>query len=126
MDILRLKHGNFDFWSHSIPTNCSWFFQGLCKTANIIKPFLWINSYNPNSILVLHDPWLFEILIALKPTFINVDLDLDSYSMQDFHSGNGWNYDVFMNVFGASLDSPVLVKERWIPMVLIIGYGFPR
>lgn len=55
------------------PPNCLTFFKGLCINANILKPFLWINWFNPVVTSLLHHPWMFEIPIAFKPFFINMD-----------------------------------------------------
>lgn len=65
VDILHAKYGNVNFWTNSIHTNCSLFLRGMCYTANIIKPFMWLKHVNPvctNFMLwtlsTLISPWL--------------------------------------------------------------------
>ncbi|XP_039145745.1 uncharacterized protein LOC120282984 [Dioscorea cayenensis subsp. rotundata] len=104
VDILYRKYGNFNFWTDSTPANCSWFFRGLCHNANIIKPHLWLYHFNPAHIDLMLDPWYFEIPLAFKPTFLNMDFDLHLLSLSDLLLNDVWNYTVLHNIFGAFLN----------------------
>lgn len=75
-DILYLKYGKINFWIDPIPGNCSWFFRGLCKTAHILKPNLWMISINVSSTSFMLDHWYFDIPLAYKLTYLNMDMDL--------------------------------------------------
>lgn len=98
-DILLFKYGYMNFWRNPTPVNCSTFFRGFCVTANILKPCYWINSLNPGTISLLHDPWCFDIPLAYKPTFINIDLDLNALNISDFINNN-WDYQKLRYLFG--------------------------
>lgn len=76
VDILNIKYGRLNFWYHTPPPKCSWFFRGLCKSAMFIKHHCKLHSVNPNNNFLMWDPWLFNIPLALKPTFINMDMEL--------------------------------------------------
>ena len=41
----------------------------------------------------MNDPWLFDILLAFKPIYINMDLPVNSITISDFLSGSTLNYD---------------------------------
>lgn len=56
VDILYMKYGEHNFWTHQNLTNVSVFFKGMCAIANIIKHNLWINCVNPNCTSVLYHP----------------------------------------------------------------------
>lgn len=62
-NILQMKYGNFNFWTKKTAPNCSVFFIDPCKSADLLKPHIWINGINPVSTSVLHHPWLFKIPI---------------------------------------------------------------
>lgn len=47
VDLLYSMYGKVNFWTDSIPPNCSWFFRGLWYNANIIKLQLWLFHFNP-------------------------------------------------------------------------------
>ncbi|XP_039140427.1 uncharacterized protein LOC120277636 [Dioscorea cayenensis subsp. rotundata] len=70
VNILVSKYGKFNFWKDSIPSGYSWFFRGLCYTANRLKPYCSLNSVNPNLVSFLYDPWCDNIPLAFNPTFL--------------------------------------------------------
>lgn len=77
------------------------FFKGLCHTTAVLKPFCWINTINPSITSLLYDSWCFEIPLALKPTYINMHLNLDSLTCSDFCLDNGWDINRLYNLFGS-------------------------
>ncbi|XP_039113706.1 uncharacterized protein LOC120249264 [Dioscorea cayenensis subsp. rotundata] len=105
VDLIFHKYGCFNVWKDSIPVNCSWFFRGLCRTLIQIKPFLWIKNVNPSDVSFLFDPWLFEIPLAFKPTYLNMDLNLDGFSINDFVVDIHWNLAALQRVFGEQINT---------------------
>lgn len=44
---------------------------------------------NPNSISVLDDPWIFEMHVSLKPTFVNINFIDENFHINNFiHDGS--------------------------------------
>lgn len=83
VDILHSKYGDINFWRDSAPARCSWFFRGLCNSAICIRKFCKIKSVNPTRTSLLWDPWLFDIPIGLKPTYLNMNVDFEQISFTD-------------------------------------------
>lgn len=81
VDIARYKYGSFNFWMDPIPTTCSSFFCVVCHTASSIKHWIWVKSINPHTTSFMFDPWYYDIPIALKPTFIDMNLALESFNL---------------------------------------------
>ncbi|XP_039125466.1 uncharacterized protein LOC120261592 [Dioscorea cayenensis subsp. rotundata] len=104
VDILLLKYGMLNFWKDSIPAGCSWFFRGLCYTAIKIIPSLRINTVNPVQTSLLCHPWCSEVPLSLCPTYINVNLNLDSLSVSDLCSNGSWDLYKLGLLFGDWLD----------------------
>lgn len=102
-DILVFNYGRLNFWKDPVFPNCLAFFKGLSSTVDIIKPFCWINFVNPNYSFVFFDPWCFEILLAFKPTFLNMNLGLVSLNFSNLVSNDSWNFGVLVNIFGNNL-----------------------
>ncbi|XP_039118512.1 uncharacterized protein LOC120254484 [Dioscorea cayenensis subsp. rotundata] len=100
VDILNVKYGKVNFWQGAIPAKCSWFFRGLCHSAKYIKPFCKINAVNPERTSFLWDPWIFDIPVAFKPTYINMDVDLPNVAMSDLVSDNLWDLNSLSLIFG--------------------------
>lgn len=74
---------------------------------NSLKPFLWIKNFNPNCISFLHDWWCFKTLLAFKPTYLNMNLELDSLQLSDFTLNIHWNLNAFNMVFRDQINSLV-------------------
>lgn len=88
VDILFDKFGKVNFWTNSIAANCSWFFRGLWHNANIIKSHLWLHHFHPAHTDLMKDPWNFEITLAFKPTYINMDINLNLLNLFDLFVNN--------------------------------------
>lgn len=84
------------------------FFCGLCRTASIIKPFMCLSSFNLSTSSILLDPWYFEIPIAFKPTYPNMDLDLNSFSFSNLFVSTHWNLQALNHIFGEHLNMSAL------------------
>ncbi|XP_039130894.1 uncharacterized protein LOC120267295 [Dioscorea cayenensis subsp. rotundata] len=115
VDILRSKYGDFNFWKSKAPTKCSWFFRYLTRIAGRLKPNCRINSVNPARTSFLWDPWCFDIPIALKPTFINMDVDVDLLTVSDVILGDRWNETHLHHVFGHYFDAQALSSSSINP-----------
>lgn len=112
VDIIRKKYGMQNLWTFIPPPKCSLFFRGLCRTTDIIKPNLWINVINPFQISIWQHPWIFEIPLNFKPTFINMELDWDNISFTNFYNAFGWNIQMFTHDFGLNFDSPMISRVK--------------
>lgn len=91
IQIVNHKYGNLDIWNPSTHYKASWFFRMLHKTALNLRANFRINVCNPNTTRFLDDPWLFNIPINRWPTFINMDLPIENFSVSDFLSNNVLN-----------------------------------
>lgn len=78
----------------------------------IIKSNMWLNVINTNLTSTLQDPWLFEIPVNFKPTFMNMEIDWMIISFSDFHNADGWNTQMFNHAFGNNLNSPIFDITR--------------
>lgn len=81
----------FQPWGFRISPKCSWFFRSLCKTLDSIKSHLRIKVVNRNFTSVLEDPWIFEMPINFKPTFVNMSFIGDNLHLNDFIQPDNWN-----------------------------------
>lgn len=104
VSIMDLKYGAFNIWTGKIPSKYSWFFRGMYRNAYHIKPLLWMNTINSTLISFLNDPWYFEIPIAYKPTYLNIDIDIDNMQISDLISDNKWNINQLQNNFWPFLE----------------------
>ncbi|XP_039129019.1 uncharacterized protein LOC120265197 [Dioscorea cayenensis subsp. rotundata] len=112
VDILINKYGIVNFWTDSIPSNCSWFFRCLCHNANLIKPLLWLYHINPNLTDIMFHPWYFEITLAFKPTYLNMNVNLDLLRISDLLIDNAWNLNLLHDMFGDFLNFDYLTCDK--------------
>lgn len=117
VDILNLKYGCWNVWRDSVPSNCSWFFRGLCKSVDILKRFCRINSVNPVITSLLFDPWCFGVPLAVKPTFINMNVEVTSLNVTDFISNGSWNLLRLADLFGEYTCDIVPVLGKVVPTI---------
>lgn len=92
--------------------NCSWFFRGLCHIDKAINPSIWLNYVNPSNISFLFDPWYFEIPLAFKLTYLNMDLDLNSMQISDLVYDVHRVIHAFQQVFGEHLNNEMLAHGK--------------
>lgn len=83
VDIIYHKYGACIFWTNGIHSDCSWFYRGLCHTARIIKANCWNPFVNSMQTSFLFDPWYYEILVAFKPTYLNIEENFESLHISD-------------------------------------------
>ncbi|XP_039131805.1 uncharacterized protein LOC120268480 [Dioscorea cayenensis subsp. rotundata] len=112
VDILYHKYGQVNFWTDTIPANCSWFFRGLWHNADIIKPQLWLHHFYPAATNIMFDSWYFEIPLAFKPTYLNMHVDYDHLNMSDLILDDGWNIPLMSSIFGEFLNFDYLHFNR--------------
>ena len=105
VEIFKLKYSNLNIWDlHQIP-NSSGFYKALCKTAKNIRANLCIISCNPSGTDFWREPWLFDVLIDLKPTLLNMQLAIDDLSISYFISEGHINLSTIHNPVGDQIDS---------------------
>lgn len=100
-----MKYGDHNFWSNKASSNCSDFFKGLCLNIDVLKPFLWINCLNPTITSFLFHPWMFEIPIAYKPVYLNMDVNVDNFQIDSLLVNTTWNLDALNMMFGTNFNS---------------------
>lgn len=108
VDILYNKYGNVNFWIDSIPANYSWFFRGMWYIANVIKPHIWLNHVNSAQTNFMFNPWYFEVSLAFKPTYLNMNMNLNKLQIPDIMVGSSWNIHLMPDIFGVILNSEFL------------------
>lgn len=104
VDIIHCKYGNINFWQDSIPPKWFWVFWGLCNTASVLKPNLWLRSINTNYTSFLCGPWLFDIPLSFKPTFLNVQVDFEFLTIFELAPNGSWDNHKLKILFGDNLN----------------------
>lgn len=87
-------------------------YRGMFRTAKIIRPFLWINQLNPAKTSILNDPWYFELPLAFKPTFLNMEVDYNVLQLADLLVDTHWNIASLHNIFDRNLNDNTLSQSR--------------
>lgn len=72
--------------------------------AITLKPYIWIKSVNPSYTFLLHEPWCGDIPIAYKPTYINMNLDLNLINCGDLCYDSSWDLYRLSLFFGPSAE----------------------
>lgn len=103
-----------------------YFFKGLCKTANLLKPYLWINKINPYTTNFLLHPWFFEIPIMVKPVYFKMDLDFENMQLADCIINFGWNLHMLNIIFGPNWNSPIISHGKITPDEIHHWVWFPK
>lgn len=102
--ICNLKYGVFHCWNPSAMKNVSDFYRGFWATASQIKSNCQIKECNPSSTDFLIYHWFFDIFIAYKPTFINMNFQLNEITVEDCVHQFSINYDMCALLFGHNVD----------------------
>lgn len=122
MKILHWNYGKINFWKDQIPSSCSWFFRGLYNSAIYLWPLCRINLVNPLDTSFLMDLWCFDIPIALKPTFININIDFDHFNISNLIQENNWNSTNLYHVLGNNFENNSPIINLIIILPTIIGF----
>lgn len=59
VEIFKLKYGRFNVWNLARIPKSFGFYRALCKSIIIIRPYRWINHYNPRFTHFKGHHWLF-------------------------------------------------------------------
>lgn len=79
---------------------------------DLIKPYIWINSVNVNTVSFLKDSRCFDTPLYYKPSYLNMDLDLDNIHISEITDNSTWNFESLKIDFGNFLNSPILDKDK--------------
>lgn len=104
IDIFKTKYFNWHPWHHSKPSHSSWFFKSICNAASFLKTNLSISYINPDGFNWMRDPWLLDTPISKKPTYLNMNLDLENFLFKDFLRNNSLCLDYLTLMFGDLAD----------------------
>ena len=74
---------------------------------------LWINDCNPEVTSFLMDPWCFEIPLALKPTFLNMNLPFEEINAAEFVQDGKLNFANLIDCLSEHIDWNRLSKMRF-------------
>lgn len=69
------------------------------------KVNLWINCANPSTTFVLYHPRMFDVPIAYKPVYLNMNMDFENIQIFDFMANSTWNIHAHEMLFGIGWDS---------------------
>ncbi|XP_039120948.1 uncharacterized protein LOC120257557 [Dioscorea cayenensis subsp. rotundata] len=101
VDILYLKYGGLNFWQDrfSLVVLGS---LGVVSHLTVFAfvPNLRIKSINPNQTSFLFHAWYFEVPLEFKPTYINMDLNVETLSISDFIENGSWDFSNLHLLFG--------------------------
>lgn len=125
MEILKLTYISTHNWLFDPPTNYSWVFRLSYKTTDLIKPSIWIQSVNLQSISLFNDPCCFEIPLAYKPTFFNMDMDFENIQVRDLIEEEKWDHSMLHNSLGPRLDSSTLTRSSIVPNAVNTWVWYP-
>lgn len=53
-------------------------------------------------------PWYFEIPLAFKPTYLNVEVNLEEITLNNLLVGSQWNLNALNRIFGNDLNMDFL------------------
>jgi len=108
VDIMNHKYGKFNIWVDNVPANCSWFYGGLYCNAKHLRPFLWINTINPDLTSFMYDPSYFELPLSHKPTYLNMNLEIENLKIEHLLVGNNWNMNELNLTFGPYINDNII------------------
>lgn len=97
------KYPNWSLWDRNCTSNASWFYNSICKVADILKPNLKISVFNPNITSFFNDPWLVDLPLSNKPIYFNMNM-VDNYFFTQIISNNSFDLNACTELFGNNLD----------------------
>jgi len=71
-----------------------------------------MNFINPSLTSFFNDPWYFEIPLAFKPTYLNMEIDYANIHMSDLLNDNFWNYNRLQTIFGSYLNDNIICQSQ--------------
>lgn len=103
VSIFLHKYQNWSIWNSSFSTNTSSFFKAISKTASFIAPNITLSICHPDSVDVWRDPWILDLPLNCKPTFLNMNL-IEHLSVYSLISEGTFNLQSCSSLFGGDLD----------------------
>lgn len=121
VSIFLHKYENCSIWGNVSQPNVSCFHKDILKTLNVIKPNLHLAACNPNLNNIQEDPWIPDIPLSRKTTFINMNL-IDNIFINSFVLDGAFNIHECSDLYGANLNHVILkdtifdnvVKNAWL------------
>lgn len=110
MHIFKLKYGNWSVWNWGNPSNSSWLFRSICKVAEVLKSNFRISVCNPIATDLWSESCLLDLPINRKPTFINVNLQQNSFAFSNLLNEGRLDMNCIEALFGPNMDKNWLDK----------------
>ncbi|XP_039113810.1 uncharacterized protein LOC120249385 [Dioscorea cayenensis subsp. rotundata] len=107
VSIFLHKYRSWTIWGNAMHSNVSAFHKDIIKTVNCIKPNLHLQICNPSLTNVWDDPWILDLPLSRKPTFINMDI-IDNISINSFILNASFNISNCSELFGNNLTHVIL------------------
>ncbi|KAH7655953.1 Reverse transcriptase zinc-binding domain-containing protein [Dioscorea alata] len=93
VDIFQTNYKDFSIWSSLNISKTSCLYTSLSNSIVDVRVNLVITC-NPNLVNLWKDPWLYEIPIAFKPTYLNMHIPINwnriSNLKIEYHANNSW------------------------------------
>lgn len=103
VNIFLNKYHHWSPWTPGLHSNISNLFKTICKISNVLKPNLCIPICNPAHTNFWDDPWLLDLPLHYKPTFLNMDL-LDNLSFNLIAPEGILDLAMCLDAFGNNFD----------------------
>lgn len=103
VNIFLNKYHHWSPWTPGLHSNTSNLFKTICKISNVLKPNLCIPLCNPAHTNFWDDPWLLDLPLHYKPTFLNMDL-LDNLSFNLIAPEGILDLAMCLDAFGNNFD----------------------
>lgn len=71
----------------------------------------------------MHDNWLFDVPISLKPTFLNMDFNFENVVVSSLTKNYSCDKDMILHLFGSGTGPLVTRINISFSPVMIEGYG---
>ena len=104
VNIFNYKYRNWTLWGTNSQRNTSWFFKSFCNSASLLKNNIRLLNCNLDATNMWTDPWLMDIPIMHKPTYLNMSIPLENTTLHDIVDSNGPILDRIYHMFGHNLD----------------------
>ncbi|XP_039135720.1 uncharacterized protein LOC120273142 [Dioscorea cayenensis subsp. rotundata] len=112
VSIFLHKYPHWCIWNSCSHSSDSSLHKAISKTMSVIKQNFHLATCNPNLVNVWEDPWLLDLPLNYKPTFINMNV-IDDLAVNSFISENTFNSNACSELFGGSLSRVVLNETNF-------------
>ncbi|XP_039134322.1 uncharacterized protein LOC120271710 [Dioscorea cayenensis subsp. rotundata] len=107
VSIFLHKYPNWRIWNNCSQSSVSSLHKAISKTMFVLKPNFHLATCNPNLVNVWEDPWILDLPLKYKPTFINMNVT-DTLAVTSFISEGTYNLNACSELFGGNLSRVVL------------------